>query len=129
MRYSINRSKYQGENIGFKSELIDSKLINPKKIINQIVYISELQKVLILSDGILSSLNFHDLEPATSNNNLFFRIKNVTLFCFSEKYKDQRGQAKDNLEASINFIEKISHIYLKGIAIFEFDYKILQKEL
>ena len=88
MRYSINRSKYQGENIGFKSELIDSKLINPKKIINQIVYISELQKVLILSDGILSSLNFHDLEPATNNNNLFFRIKNVTLFCFSEKYKE-----------------------------------------
>ena len=44
--------------------------------------------MLILSDGILSSLNFHDLEPATNNNNLLFRIKNVTLFCFSEKYKE-----------------------------------------
>jgi hypothetical protein len=87
LRYSINRSKYQGENIGFKSELIDSKLINPKKIINQIVYISELQKVLILSDGVLSALNFHDLEPPANNNHLF-RIKNVTLFSFSEKYKE-----------------------------------------
>ena len=28
MRYSINQSNYLGENIGFKSELIDFKLLN-----------------------------------------------------------------------------------------------------
>ena len=84
LRYSINQSNYLGENIGFKSELIDFKLLNQKKPINLITIVSELQLIIFLSDGSLSSLNFDNLKLSTNNT---VRIKNVTTYCFNEKFK------------------------------------------
>lgn len=76
-RFSINRS-----NSGLNSTLIDSKLLNHKKPINQITVLTELQKIIYLCDGYLTSINFNDLEPCVNSQ---IRIKNVTAYCFNKK--------------------------------------------
>ncbi|RNA43847.1 Transforming growth factor-beta receptor-associated 1 [Brachionus plicatilis] len=90
LRYSINKSNYLGENVGFKSELIDSNLVVQKKAISSLTVVTKLQKILCLSDSILYPVNFEDLAPSSTFNIL--KNKNVSCYCFNEKYIDKNSE-------------------------------------
>ncbi|CAF0716807.1 unnamed protein product [Brachionus calyciflorus] len=90
LRYSINKSNYLGENVGFKSELIDFNQVNQRKTISMLSIVSRIQKILCLSDSILYPLNFEDLQPSSLFSIL--KNKNVTSYCFNERYIENKSE-------------------------------------